>query len=431
MARRGRLYEDPTTKADAATTKAVKDLGTPLYAKDPDPTGLSQEQWEQAYAEHQAWESLVDRGLEPTGADNARLFLTSGGFARTAAEPGSVEYRLAVEDLKTRFAACAWRGPVDPSKVLGKQVAAASAEWQQEIAGQAAQRNQILNANRDATKALAAGSKALGEMLGQSWIADHLTRWQDYWSAGGAGWIGDSPMAVHLHAASGKCLEVGASATASGTPVQIYTCNGTAGQKWEIRGDAIVNVASGKCLDVNNAGTANGTGVQIWPCNQTGAQQWEYDTHGTTRLFNKGTSKCLDLHTYDNGRDAWMWDCNGTDPQKFDITPSGHNGTDDLDYPTSAQFTKAKAGIAAAQAEAKKQLDVIKAQAAAAKKAATSSDTAEQAAYTVADKAGAPRGRGLLVGQQKSQVTKASSAALDALVQAGEDRVCRDTSRCR
>ncbi|MFF3376511.1 polymorphic toxin type 27 domain-containing protein [Streptomyces sp. NPDC002680] len=414
------FYEDPTPKADEATVKAVGDLGTPLYARDPDPTGLSQEQWEQVYAEHQAWDSLVNRGLEPTGSDNARLFLASGGFPRTAAEPGTVEYRLAVEDLKTRFAACAWRGPVDPNKVLGKQVAAASAEWQQEIAAQAAPRNQILNANRDAVKALAAGSKALGEMLGQSWIADHLTRWQDYWSAGGPGWIGDSPMAVHLYAAPGKCLEVGASATASGTPVQIYTCNATAGQKWEIRGDAIVNVASGKCLDVNNAGTANGTGVWIWPCNQSGAQQWEYDTHATTRLFNKGTGKCLDLHTYDNGRDAWMWDCNGTDPQKFDITPSGHNGTDDLDYPTAAQFTKAKSGIAAAQAEAKKQLDAIKAQAAAAKKAATASDTAEQASYTIADQAGAPRGRGLLVGQQKAQVTKASSAALDALVQAGE-----------
>ncbi|MEV6172883.1 RICIN domain-containing protein [Streptomyces sp. NPDC051954] len=413
------LYEDPTQKADEATIKAVKDLGAPLYGSSPDPS-LPTSEWNRAFAEHQAWGDLVDDGLEPTGADNARLFLSSGGFPRTAAEPGTVEYRLAVEDLKTRFAACAWRGPVDPNKVLGKQVAAASAEWQQEVAGQAAQRNQLLTANRDAVRALAAGSKALGEMLGQSWIADHLTRWQNYWSAGGPGWIGDSPMVIHANGASGKCLEVGSGAKANGSIVQIYTCNGGVGQKWQIVGDALVNVNSGKCLDVKSSGTANGTGVQIWTCNQSGAQKWEYDTHGTTRLFNTGTGNCLDLATYDNSRDGRMWDCKGTTPQKFDIVPSGHQGTDNLDYPTSAQFAKAKAGVATAQAASAKQLGVLKAQAAAAKKAATDTDTAEQAAYRIADQAGAPRGRGLLVGQQKAQVTKASSAALDALVKAGE-----------
>ncbi|WP_105974366.1 RICIN domain-containing protein [Streptomyces geranii] len=413
----GDLYEDPTPSADAATLKAVKDLGTPLYGQSP---SASDPDWNRAYAEHQAWDSLVNWSPEPTGSDNARLFLASGGFPRTAAEPGSVEYRLAVEDLKTRFAACGWRGPVDPNKVLGKQVAAASAEWQQEIASQAAPRNQILNANRDAVKALAAGSKALGEMLGQSWIADHLTRWQSYWSAGGPGWIGDSPMVIHANGAADKCLEVAGAGKTNGSLVQIYTCNGGAGQKWQIRDDSLVNVNSGKCLDVKSSGTANGTAVQIWTCNGSAAQKWEYDTHGTTRLFNTGTGNCLDLATYDNSRDGRMWDCKGTVPQKFDITPSGHQGTDSVDYPTTAQFTRVKAGIAAARAASASQLAAIKAQAATAKKAATASDTATQAAYTIADQAGAPRGRGLLVGLQKAQVTKASSAALDALVKAGE-----------
>ncbi|MEU2426088.1 ricin-type beta-trefoil lectin domain protein [Streptomyces sp. NPDC007851] len=414
------FYEDPTPRADDATLKAVKDLGTPLYGADPDPS-LPTPQWQQSYAEHQAWDHLVNWDMEPASADNARLFLSSGGFPRTAPEPGSVEYRIAVEDLKTRFASCAWRSPVDPDRVLGNEVADASAEWQQEIAAQAGQRDQILNANRDATKALATGSKALGELLGQSWIADRLARWQDYWSAGGPGWIGDSPMIVHAHGATDKCLEVGGGKKDNGTPVQIYTCNGSVGQKWTISDDALVNVNSGKCLEVKGGGTANGTAVQISTCNgKSAAQKWEYGTHGTSRLYNPGTGNCLDLATYDNGRDGRMWDCKGTDPQKFDFAPSGHNGTDKLDYPTKAQFDKAKKGVTDAQTAAKTQLDLLKAQATAAKKSATDTDTATQAAYAVADRAGAPRGRGLLVGQQKAQVTKASAAALDALAKAGD-----------
>ncbi|MER5432105.1 ricin-type beta-trefoil lectin domain protein [Streptomyces sp. NPDC002588] len=410
-------YEDPTPKADDATAKAVTDLGTPLYGKDPDPS-LPTAEWNRALAEKSAFEDRVF--MHPQWADDARIFLSSGGFPRTAPEPGSVEYRIAVEDLKTRFASCDWHSPADPSKVLGKEVAAASAEWQQEIAGQTTQRNQILSASKDATKSLAAGAAALGEMLGQSWIADHLTRWQDWWSAGGPGWIGDSPFVIHAHGATDKCLEVAGAKKDNGTAVQIYTCNGGAGQKWQISGDTLVNPNSGKCLTVKGGASANGTAVQISTCGTSASQKWQYGTHGTSRLYNPGTGNCLDLADYTNSRDGRMWDCTGKAPQQFDVVPSAHAGTDDLDYPTKAQFDKAKKGITDAQAESKKQLDLIKAQAAAAKKAATDSDTATQAAYAVADKAGAPRGRGLLVGQQKAQVTKASSAALDALAKAGD-----------
>ncbi|MCL8017490.1 ricin-type beta-trefoil lectin domain protein [Streptomyces sp. AS02] len=411
------LYRDLTPQADAATVKAVKDLGTPLYGADPDPKAPN---WSQAYEEHQAWEHLVNWSMEPTGADNARLFLSSGGFPRTAPEPGSVEHRIAVEDLKTRFASCAWRTPVDPNKVLGKEVATASAEWQQEIAAQGAQRDRILTANRSATKALTTGSKALSEMLGHSWRADHLVRWQDYWSAGGPGWIGDSPFVVHANGASGKCLDVAGGKKDNGTPVQIYTCNGGAAQKWQISGDTLVNTNSGKCLTVKGGANANGTAVVIMPCTSGASQKWEYGTHGTTRLYNPATKNCLDLATYTNSQDGRMWDCTGKTPQKFDVVPSGHNGTDDLDYPTKAQFDRVKADIAKAQTESKKQLDLLKAQVTTAKAAAATTDTAMQAAYAVADKAGAPRGRGLLVGQQKAQVTKASTAALEALSKAGD-----------
>lgn len=413
------FYEDATPSADKTTAKAVKDLGTPLYKQDPDP-GLPPDERARAFAEQEAFRHLTSGVLQPMGADDARLFLASGGFPRLAPEPGTAEFRIAVEDMKSRFATCAWRDAIDPNQVLGGVSDTATKEWQQEIASQAVQRNQILNANKDATNALTDGSKTLSKLIGYSWTADRLARWQDYWSPGGAGTIGDKPAVIEVHAARGKCLDVQGSGKTNGTPVQIYTCNGSAAQKWLVYGDDaglhLQNANSSKCLDVENNNAANGTLIQIWTCNSSPAQTWEYNLSATTALKNVGTGKCLDLHKYDNGYNSQLYACNGSGPQQFDIKPSGHTG----DVPPKAQFTQATAGMAKARSQAKLQLEVLKAQAAKAKKAAAGSDTAEQAAYRVADAAGAPRGRGLLVGQQKAQVTHGAVAALDAMVKAGE-----------
>ncbi|MGC9544646.1 RICIN domain-containing protein, partial [Streptomyces sp. UG1] len=416
-------FYDPTPEADDATLKAVTDLGTPLYGEKPYDPSLPREERDRQYYEERAFEALFDT-FDGEGADDARLFLASGGFPRTAPQPGTAEYRVAVEDMKTRFASCAWRDPIDPNKALRQVEDTAAREWQQEVASQAAQRNQILDANREATAALAKGAESMADLLGQSWIADHLARWQDYWAPGGIGWIGDSPSIIRVEAAKGKCLDVQGGKTASGTPVQIYKCNGSAAQEWHLwgSGDGAIlhNVRAQKCLDVQSSNSANRTKIQIWSCNGSDAQQWKVDVRAVSELRNVATNKCLDLNKFDNGHDAWLWTCNGTNPQKFRIVPQGHQGTDTLSYPDKAQFDKAKKGITAARAQAKKQLAAVKAQLAVAKKAATASDTAEQAAYRIADSNGAPRGRGLLVGQQKAQVTNGAVAGLEALVKAAE-----------
>ncbi|MFE6691864.1 virulence factor [Streptomyces sp. NPDC057743] len=274
------FYDDPTASADKATRDAVAAQGGPLYANDPDPS-LPRDEWNRALAEHDAYDYLLNQTVEPMGADNARIFLESGGFPKSAPDPDTAEFRIAVENLKNRFAACTWRDPIDPDKVLGNEVSTAAEEWQQEITSQATQRNQILDANTNAAKALVSGAKILGNMLGNSWVADHVARWQSYWSPGGA-----------------------------------------------------------------------------------------------------GSSK----------------------PTK----------------PDAAQFDKAKKSLASAQSVTKSQLILLKQQAAAAKRAVTTTDTAEQAAYTIADTNGAPRGRGLLVAQQKAQVTHGTAAALDAMVIAAQ-----------
>lgn len=177
-------FYDPSPTADDKTKAAALAVGDPLYT-----TGGTPE-------EQQAWKLWKKNSgkIEPNElfvprvfADDARIFLSSGGFPRTAPAPETPEFRIAVEDLKARFASCAWHAPIDPNRVLGKEVAQASAEWQQEIAAQATQRQQILANNVTATKALQDGTFTLGQVLGQSWLADYSTRWQDYWSMRRAG----------------------------------------------------------------------------------------------------------------------------------------------------------------------------------------------------------------------------------------------------
>lgn len=68
-------------------------------------------------------------------------------------------------------------------------------------------------------------------------------------------------------------MDVAAAASANGTAVQLYDCNGTAAQNWTVAEGGSLQ-ALGKCLDVTGAGTANGTKVQIWDCSGAANQQW-------------------------------------------------------------------------------------------------------------------------------------------------------------
>ncbi|MFJ5138729.1 ricin-type beta-trefoil lectin domain protein [Streptomyces sp. NPDC088707] len=411
------FYADSTPKADETTRQAVLALGTPLYGKDPLP---SSPDWNREIAERDGFSWLKGTVSAAMGADDSRLFLGSGGFARSAPAPGTAEYRIAVEDMKTRYSSCAWRDAVDPNEVLGGVSATATVEWQREITSQAVQRNQVVNAGKDATKALAAGAEALGQMLGHSWVADHVVRWQDHWSAGGIGWIGDAGSNIELTGARGKCLDSQGGARAGNNPVQVNLCNRTASQSWQMQGDDhglhLRNADSFKCLEVSTTSGDFGTEIKAAACNSGPAQTWAYSPRATTALKHVASGQCLHIPTLVPGMGAVLRRCDGTTRQQVDIKPSGHTG----EVQPAAHFDQAAKGLADAQAGAKQQLAVLKAQAAAAKTAAAASDAAVQAAYSIADGIGAPRGRGMLVGLQKAQVTKGAVAALDAMVKAGE-----------
>ncbi|MFE1126411.1 ricin-type beta-trefoil lectin domain protein [Streptomyces albidoflavus] len=415
----GSLYEDPTPGADSATRAALKALGDPLYGTPPD-SGLPTEEWNRAYAEHQAYKQLTEA---TPSADDVRIFLESGGFPRTAPASDSAEFRIAVENLKSRYAACAWRDPIDPNGAHAQVAATAGAEWQQEISSQADSRNAILNINKNSSDLLVAASKRTGEMLGHAWVADHLVRWQDYWSAGGVGTLQNKPHAVQIPAAPGKCLDTETEAARNGNPVVVRICSGKSNQKWVVEGGGsnlhLRNLATQKCLDVQNNNPANGTPLAIWTCNESPAQTWSFNVRASSALKSVGTGKCLDLGTIGIGRNALLNTCSGAVNQQLKITPTGDPAQPAPLLPPAAQFTKAQQGLTAARTAAMTALKDLEDYAEFARLNAHFSSQAEERAHATADANGVPRGRGLLVGQQKAQVTEGIEAALAALAKAG------------
>ncbi|MEV1113025.1 MULTISPECIES: ThuA domain-containing protein [unclassified Micromonospora] len=117
---------------------------------------------------------------------------------------------------------------------------------------------------------------------------------------------------------AGKCLDVRSGATADGTQIQIYTCNGSTAQTWTVTPNSTIK-ALGKCLDVSGGGTADGTKIQLWTCNGSGAQNWAAQSDGSLR--NTSSSKCLDV-SGNNSADSTvvhLWTCNGAANQKWTL----------------------------------------------------------------------------------------------------------------
>ncbi|QNP70110.1 hypothetical protein IAG44_12050 [Streptomyces roseirectus] len=260
------FYEDPHPTANKESVDAATAIHHARYD-------------ENDHEANSAWKDM--QFMHAVYADDARLFLQYGGFPTSAPEPDSMEFRIDVENLKARFASCAYPNPPDPYKALSTELAVAATEWQNELAGQRTQRDTILRAESQANADLAVASQALGEALAQSLIAARLTDWQAYWTR-----------------------------------------------------------------------------------------------------------------------------------QK----PADHPTS----YPEAAEFTKVKTWIADARGRASGRLFVASRAAMSAKTQADLVTEAQNEAYAVADRAGLPRGRGLLHGQQAAQVTKATAAAAQAATKATE-----------
>ncbi|SDK72764.1 ricin-type beta-trefoil lectin domain protein [Nonomuraea jiangxiensis] len=118
---------------------------------------------------------------------------------------------------------------------------------------------------------------------------------------------------------AGKCVDVAGGSSADGAAVQLYTCNGSAAQRWTRPGDGTLR-ALGKCLDVVDRGTADGSRLQLWTCTGGANQQW---THTAARdLVNPAAGKCADVtgNSSADGTRLQIWTCTGAANQKWTLS---------------------------------------------------------------------------------------------------------------
>jgi beta-glucanase (GH16 family) len=117
---------------------------------------------------------------------------------------------------------------------------------------------------------------------------------------------------------AGKCVDVAGANPADGTPIQLFTCNGTAAQTWTMNADGSIR-AFGKCLDVSGGVTTDGGRLILWPCTGGLNQKWTY-TAGRD-LVHARSNKCLDV-TGSNSADGTRlqtWACSGGANQKWNV----------------------------------------------------------------------------------------------------------------
>ncbi|MFF3442685.1 RICIN domain-containing protein [Streptosporangium sp. NPDC002721] len=137
---------------------------------------------------------------------------------------------------------------------------------------------------------------------------------------------------------SGKCVDARAAATANGTVVQQYACNGSTAQLWQFQptsgGYHRVNNGNNaaQAWDVTNVSTADSAPVQLWSYSGGNNQQWQAveEAGGFYHFVNRHSGKCLDVPGASIGDSVQLqqYTCNGTTAQSFSLgspPPTGNN----------------------------------------------------------------------------------------------------------
>jgi galactan endo-1,6-beta-galactosidase len=127
---------------------------------------------------------------------------------------------------------------------------------------------------------------------------------------------------------SGKALDAAGQGITNGTPVDQFTYNATANQKWTVTNlgngqYSIADVQSGRLLDVTGASTANGVLVDTWASNGGSNQKWTIaaTSGGYYSVESVKSGKALDVvgGATTNGAPVDQWTYTGGANQQWEF----------------------------------------------------------------------------------------------------------------
>jgi hypothetical protein len=118
---------------------------------------------------------------------------------------------------------------------------------------------------------------------------------------------------------SDKCIENSVDSGYYGDPLLVGSCGANDDQRWTVvpvGGNVVLTVHGNGCMDVRASGTANGTPIQHFACNGSSAQQWTVLSSGLLRNPNSG--RCLSTNNSGNdGTPFVLADCDNNAYQRW------------------------------------------------------------------------------------------------------------------
>ena len=127
---------------------------------------------------------------------------------------------------------------------------------------------------------------------------------------------------------NGTCVDARSAATANGTAIQQYACNGTLAQQFQFRGtdSGYLRITargdSAQVIDVTDRSTADNAPLQLWAYSGGTNQQWQpvRETSGRYHFVARHSGKCLTAAVVaTNGVQLTQRTCDGSAAQSFQL----------------------------------------------------------------------------------------------------------------
>lgn len=119
---------------------------------------------------------------------------------------------------------------------------------------------------------------------------------------------------IRMKSFANKCIDNSSWSNANNNPIVIWDCGATdnKGQRWLYNSDtrAFVNVDTGKCLDVPSANFANNVKLELYECNGSNAQKFTIQPNGSITV-DANSTYCIDLENANttNGTRLQIYTC--------------------------------------------------------------------------------------------------------------------------